>query len=342
MSTEERATQGADPPLFRTFISCERFGDIDPRPVRMLEEAGVECVYNPYGRLLAEDDMKALIAGCNAVIGGAEPVSAAVMDCAPGLRFISRCSVGLDSVDLLAARERGIPVAYVPGANSQAVTELTVSHVLSLLRGVPKADASLRNGTWIRVMGRSLEELIVGIVGVGRIGKRVARHLAGFGARIIANDIAPDRAFGEEISIEWVEKEHLFRESDVVSLHVPATPLTMGMIGREELSVMKPDAILVNTARGGLIDEAALADTLRSGSLGGAALDVYEREPYEGELTELDNCLLTCHMGGSSRASRLRMEMQAAKNLACFLKGEPIPNLVPEAEYELQAMGRKS
>ncbi len=325
-------------PTVQLMISTERFGHVDPEPVRMLEMAGLKIVRNPHGRLLDESEMKALIRGCDVAISGAEPMSAAVMDASPGLRFISRCSVGLDSVDLLAARERGIPVAYVPGANAQAVTELTISHILTLLRGVPKADASLRRGTWIRVMGRSLEELTIGIIGVGRIGKRVARHLSGFGARIIANDLEPDEAFGAEIGIEWVEKEKLFREADVVCLHVPRTPLTLGMVGREELAGMKNDAILINTARGGLIDEAALADALRSGQLGGAGLDVYDQEPYEGELTTLDNCILTCHMGANTLSSRLRMEIQAAENLICFLKGEPVPRLVPEVEYEIQAM----
>ena len=187
-------------------------------------------------------------------------------------------------------------------------------------------------------MGRSLEELTVGIIGVGRIGKRVARHLSGFGAKIIANDLAPDEAFGAEIGIEWVEKERLLRDSDVICLHVPKTSLTIKMIGREELAAMKNDALLINTARGGLIDEAALADALRSGELGGAGIDVYEQEPYEGELTQIDNCVLTCHMGASTLSSRLRMEIQAAENLICFLKGKPVPRLVPESEYEIQAM----
>lgn len=329
---------GADQPIARTLISPERFGQIDPLPVTMLEEAGVECVFNPYGRILIESDMKELISGCDSVIGGAEPITAAVMECAPELRFISRCSVGLDSVDLLEARKRGIPVSYVPGANAQAVTELTVSHVLTLLRGVKEADSSLRAGKWIRVMGRSLEELTVGIIGIGRIGRRVARHLSAFGAKIIANDLKPDTAFGEELGIEWVEKERLFKEADVVCLHVPVTPLSRYVVNRESMATMKPDAILINTARGGLVDEAALAEALRAGKLGGAALDVFEREPYDGELTGIENCILTCHMGASSRSSRLRMEIQAAENLICFLKGEPVPRLVPDAEYDLQAM----
>ncbi|HJP14893.1 MAG: phosphoglycerate dehydrogenase [Nitrospinota bacterium] len=338
MNDQNVSAPGPDQPITRTLISPERFGQIDPFPVRMLEESGVECVFNPHGRLLNETDMKELITGCDSIIGGAEPISAAVMDCAPELRFISRCSVGLDSVDLLVARQRGIPVSYVAGANAVAVTELTVGHVLSLIRGVKESDTSLRDGAWVRVMGRSLDELTVGIIGVGRIGKLVAGHLAAFGAKIIANDLVPDEAIGEELGIEWIEKERLFREADVVCLHVPVTPLTRNVVSREALATMKPDAVLINTARGGLIDEGALAEALRSGRLGGAALDVFEREPYEGELTQIENCILTCHMGASSRSSRLRMEIQAAENLLCFLKGEPVPLLVPDSEYDLQAL----
>ena len=319
-------------------ISTERFGQVDPEPVRMLEEAGLRFVRNPHGRILKEAEMMELIQGCDAAISGAEPMTAAVMDASPGLRFISRCSVGLDSCDLLAARERGIPVSYVPGANAQAVTELTISHILTLLRGVPEADASLRSGHWLRVMGRSLEELTVGIIGIGRIGKRVARHLTAFGAKIIANDLEPDEAFAAEIGLEWVEKETLFERSDVICLHVPRTLTTLGLVGRSQLAAMKNDAILINTARGGLIDEAALADALRSGEIGGAGIDVFDQEPYAGELTTLDNCILTCHMGASTKSSRLRMEIQAAENLICFLKGEPVPRLVPDAEYDIQAM----
>lgn len=317
-------------------VSSEQWGDVDPRSRTMLEDAGVEMVRNTHGRLLVESEMMELIKGCNLAICGAEPMTAAVMDNAPDLRFVARSAVGLDSMDLMAARERGIGVSYVPGANAQAVAELTISHILTLIRGVQRGDALLRQGEWFRVMGRNLDELTIGIIGVGRIGKRVARHLRSFGAKIIANDLAPDEDFGIPLGIDWVSKDRLFSEADVVCLHVPKAPSTLNLVGREQLAMMKDGAFLINTARGGLIDEAALADALRSGKLAGAGLDVFGVEPYRGELAGIENILLTCHMGANTRTSRARMEIQAAECLIAYLRSEPIPNLVPDSEYELQ------
>ena len=331
-------------PVAVCMVSPEQWGDVNPLSRIMLEDAGVKIVRNTKRRLLVEPEMKELIKGCDVAISGAEPMPAAVMDCAPQLRFVARCAVGLDSIDLMAARERGIGVSYVPGANAQAVAELTISHILTLIRGVQRGDALLRKGEWFRVMGRSLEELTVGIIGMGKIGKRVARHLMGFGARIIANDLAPDEDFGAIHRIEWASKERLYKEADVICLHVPKAPSTLNLIGREQLAMMKDGAFLINTARGGLIDEAALAEALTSGKLGGAGLDVFSEEPYRGPLAGIENIIMTCHMGANTRSSRARMEIQAAECLLAYLRGEPIPNIVPDSEYELQvamkALGR--
>ncbi len=318
-------------------VSPEQWGDVDPLSRTILEEAGIKIIRNTKRRLLVESEMKALIKGCDVAISGAEPMPASVMDEAPGLRFVARAAVGLDSIDLNAARARGIGVSYVPGANAQAVTELTISHILTLIRGVQQGDATLRKGEWLRVMGRSLEELTIGIIGIGRIGKRVARHLSAFGARIIANDLAPDEDFGALYRVEWVSKDRLFKEADVVCLHVPKAPSTINIVGARELAMMKDGAFLINTARGGLIDEAALIEALKSGKLGGAGLDVFSEEPYRGPLAEIENIILTCHMGANTRSSRARMEIQAAECLIAYLRGEPIPNIVPDSEYELQA-----
>jgi D-3-phosphoglycerate dehydrogenase len=323
-------------PVAVCMVSPEQWGDVNPLSRTMLEEAGVKIVRNTKRRLLVEPEMKELIKGCDVAISGAEPMPAAVMDCAPKLRFVARCAVGLDSIDLMAARERGIGVSYVPGANAQAVAELTISHILTLIRGVQRGDALLRKGEWFRVMGRSLEELTVGIIGIGKIGKRVARHLMGFGARIIANDLAPDEDFGAIHRIEWASKERLYREADVICLHVPKAPSTLNLIGREQLAMMKDGAFLINTARGGLIDEAALAEALTSGKLGGAGLDVFSEEPYRGPLAGIENIIMTCHMGANTRSSRARMEIQAAECLIAYLRGDPVPNIVPDSEYELQ------
>jgi D-3-phosphoglycerate dehydrogenase len=323
-------------PIAVCMVSPEQWGDVNPLSRTMLEEAGVKIVRNTKRRLLIESEMRELIVGCDVAISGAEPMPAAVMDCAPQLRFVARAAVGLDSIDLMAARERGIGVSYVPGANADAVTELTISHILTLIRGVQRGDALLRKGEWFRVMGRSLEELTIGIIGMGKIGKRVARHLTAFGARIIANDLAPDEDFGALYRIEWASKERLLKEADVVCLHVPKAPSTLNMISREQLAMMKDGAFLINTARGGLIDEPAMIEALKSGKLAGAGLDVFSEEPYRGPLSEVENIIMTCHMGANTRSSRARMEIQAAECLLAYLRGEPIPNIVPDSEYDLQ------
>jgi D-3-phosphoglycerate dehydrogenase len=338
----DRSTAGQQAPTdmtnqVRAMVSPEQWGDVDPISRTMLEDEGIELIRNTRRRLLVEHEVIELIEGCDVAISGAEPMTRAVIEAAPNLRFISKASVGLDSTDLLFARERGIPVSYVGGANAQAVTELTVSHILTLIRGVQRADATLRRGEWFRVMGRSMEELTIGIIGVGRIGGRVARLLSIMGARIIANDIAPNEELGAEIGIEWVEKEELFERADVICLHVPKAPSTLGLISRSAIALMKDGAIVINTARGGLIDEPALAEALRRGKIAGAGLDCFSEEPYRGDLAGLDNVIMTCHMGANTRSSRARMELWAAENLLCFLRGDPIPGLVPESEYELQA-----
>ena len=318
-------------------VSPEQWGICDIKSKTMLEDAGVKLIRNEKKRLLIESEMKELIKGCNVAICGAEPMSASVMDQAPNLKFIARCAVGLDSIDLMAARERNIGVSYVPGANAEAVAELTISHILTLIRGVQQGDRLMREGKWLRVLGRSLEELTVGIIGVGRIGRRVAKYLSMFGARIIANDINPDESMHDHIKIEWVSKDRLLKESDIVSIHVPKTPETLDIIGYEELKTMKNDAFLINCARGGLVNEDALLEALENNEIAGAGLDVYGVEPYEGgPLSKLSNVIMTCHMGANTKISRARMEIQAAECLLAYLKGDHIPRIVPDSEYDLQ------
>ena len=195
----------------------------------------------------------------------------------------------------------------------------------------------MRQGKWLRVLGRSLEELTVGIIGMGRIGRRTAKLLSAFGANIIANDIDPDESINSYLPVEWVSKSRLLKEADIVCLHVPKTPATIDIINQEELNLMKNDAFLVNTARGGLINEKALFNALNKNQIAGAGLDVYNEEPYlGGPLSKLDNIIMTCHMGANTKVSRARMEIQAAECLIAYLDGDHIPRIVPDSEYDLQ------
>ena len=323
----------------RVLISTTPFGEIDPKPVEMLESAGVKYVRNTLGKRPSEDEFAEMIRdGFDAVIAGLEPFTPRILDLATGLRFISRATVGLETVDLNAARARNILVANTPGANSQAVAELTLNHLLSLLRGVHRSHKALLRGEWLQYMGRTLDEIRLGVIGVGRIGKRVIRHISAFGAKIIANDLVPDVEFGRRYGVEWAGKEEIYRRADAVSLHVPATPATIRMVGEDEIAMMKKGAFLINTARGVIVDDEALARALRSGHLAGAGLDVFPEEPYRGVLLEAPHCILTAHLGARARSSRLQMELDATENVLCFLAGKPVPGLVPDDEYEMQRM----
>ncbi len=322
----------------RVLVTTVPFAEQDRGPRELLDQAEVTYEINPLGRRLREDELTQLARDVDVLIAGTEPITERVMQAAPRLRLIARVGVGLDNVDLAAARRRGIQVAYTPDAPSPAVAEMTVGLMLALLRHIPHADRDLRRGEWQRRMGRRLAELTVGIVGVGRIGQRVIHHLRGGfpETRLLANDLVPDRPFGAQQRLEWVDKETLFCSADVVSLHVPLTPLTRGLVGRRVLAGMKSGAVLVNTARGEVVDENDLATALREERLGGAAIDVFEREPYTGPLVGLERCLLTCHMGSMSEDCRHRMELEATEEALRFLRDEPLRNPAPDAEYELQ------
>ena len=327
----------------RVLIATVPFGQHDPASLGQLRDAGLEYVINPLGRHVSETELSGLITPFGALIAGTAPITAAVMDAAPHLKLIARVGIGLDNVDLLEARRRGIAVTYTPDAPAPAVAELTLGLVLSLLRGIHQADRNLRAGAWSRMMGRRLAGSTVGIVGVGRIGSRVIRLLQGFSEiNVLAHDVEPDIEFGRAHGVSWVDKETVFRESDIVSLHVPLTPETYRLVGREELAAMKPTALLVNTARGGIVDEGALASAIREQEIAGAAIDVYESEPYAGELTSLENCLLTCHMGSMSEDCRSRMEREAVDDVVRFFGGKPPVRPVPSNEYEVAAIARPS
>ncbi len=324
-------------------ITSVPFGRHDPTSLGQLRDAGLEYVINPFGRHLSEEELGDLIAPFGALIAGTEPITSAVMDNAPHLKIIARVGIGLDNVDLVESRRRGIAVTYTPNAPAPAVAELTLGVILSLLRGIHHADRQMRGGAWSRVMGRRLAGSTVGVIGVGRVGTRLIRLLRGFSeTNVLANDIAPDREFGRSHGVSWVDKETLFRESDIVSVHVPLTLETRGLVAREELRAMKPTALLVNTARGRIVDEAALASALRERKIAGAAVDVYESEPYTGELTSLENCLLTCHMGSMSEDCRRQMEQEAADDVIRFFAGKPLARPVPSDAYDVAAMALPS
>ncbi|MFJ9719237.1 hydroxyacid dehydrogenase [Streptomyces sp. NPDC101213] len=252
-------------------------------------------------------------------------VDAEVLDRAPRLRLVARAGVGLDNVDTTTARARGIAVVNAPDSNTVSVAELTVGLIVASMRHITAAARSLRDGEWRRsdFAGVELAGRTLGIVGYGRIGRQVARRLAAFDMRILVHDPYADTV-GDDVRATGLDE--LLAASDVVTLHLPKTPATTGLVGARELALMKPTALLVNTARGGIVDEAALARALRDGELAGAALDVFATEPPgHSPLLALPNVLALPHLGAGTRDAQLR----AAQDVVRKVLEELAPLLTP-------------
>jgi D-3-phosphoglycerate dehydrogenase len=294
-------------------ISTSSF-DIDNNPpIQYLLQKGMEIVLNPHRRKLTENEIIELLNDETVgLIAGIEPLTERVFQSAKKLKVVSRCGAGLDSVDLVAARNHGITVSNTPEAPAQAVAELTLGLMLGSIRHIGQIDQSVRRGNWPRTQGRLFAAQTIGIIGLGHIGRRVARLCQAFEATVVAHDPFIDQA---PEGVILTSLEQLLTTADIITLHLPYTSSTHHLLDTKAFAVMKPEAIVINAARGGLIDENALAETLKNGKLSAAALDVFEHEPYAGPLIESDCVTLTSHIGSLARESRLRMEIEAAENL---------------------------
>lgn len=287
---------------------------------RALAAAGLEIRLEPKRGRRDPEQMREIAAGAAAAIVSTDPFDAEILDACPQLRVIARVGIGVDSIDLEAATRRGVAVTITPGANEETVADHTLALMLAAVRRVCEHDASVRAGAWNRTGSFTpwtLSGSTVGLVGYGKIGRAVERRLQGFGVDVLIADPALD---GEDPRA--VGLGELLREADVVSLHVPLLPETFHLIGAPELAAMRRDAILVNTARGGVVDEAALLAALAEGGLRGAALDVFEDEPPHGpERFDLPNLVLSPHNGGLSVESIEEMTRRATASVLDVLAG---------------------
>ncbi len=321
--------------VMRVLIGTVPFGELDRSPLDLLERTpGISYSTNPTARRFKEEEIATYIREYDILIAGTERISKKVLANARKLKLIVRVGIGLDSVDLEEARRLGIQVSYTPEAPSPAVAELTIAHMLNLLRRLPIIDRKMRSGVWQRIQGERLANQVVGVIGTGRVGKRVIKHLQGFSPKaILVNDLQPDRDFYSLYRSEHVEKDVIYRECDIITLHVPLTSQTRDLISSRQMSMMKKHALLINTSRGGIINEDDLYTALEHGQIGGAAIDVFEEEPYSGKLIELENCLVSSHIGSMTRDCRCAMEYLAAEEAVRFAKGAQLLWQVPEEEY---------
>ncbi|MDK2954771.1 MAG: D-3-phosphoglycerate dehydrogenase / 2-oxoglutarate reductase [Desulfovibrionales bacterium] len=292
-------------------VTTSTFAQYSQEPLEKLRTCGATPVLNPFGRKLTEAETIEMLADCDGVVAGTEPLTEKVMSACPRLKAISRCGVGMDNVDAEAAKKRGVAVRNTPFGPTLAVAELALGLALDLLRNVSRMDRELRAGTWKKRMGSTLQGKKLGVIGFGRIGRATARTFAPHGVEIGFYDPFVDRA--EEG--ERMELDVLLAWADIVTLHCSKPEGVAHLLGERELALMREGAWLINAGRGGLVDESALFEALKSGRLAGAAVDVFEKEPYHGPLCELDNALLTPHIGSYARESRIQMELDAVENL---------------------------
>jgi D-3-phosphoglycerate dehydrogenase / 2-oxoglutarate reductase len=306
----------------KILITTSSFGKNDPSPLEKIHKAGYDSILNPFGRKLTEREISNLVYthAPQGILAGVEPLTRKVLSLGrkKGLKAIARAGIGMDSVDIDAANEMGISVTNTPDAPTTAVAELTLGMILTVLRKIHISDASIRKNCWERPMGNLLAGKTVGIIGCGRIGSKLASYLIPFECKILGCDTAC--SFHERIEITDLDK--LLGQSDIVSLHLPYCPQTHHFMNNKRILSMQKGAFLINTARGELIHEQSLVSALVDGHLAGAALDCFEREPYIGQLKELDNVLLSAHIGSYARESRIMMEMQAAKNIISQLSAK--------------------
>jgi D-3-phosphoglycerate dehydrogenase / 2-oxoglutarate reductase len=324
----------------KVLITTVPFGDKNRLPLEILEKKDIEYLINPLNKKLTENELVEMATDFSIIIAGTEPITKKVMETASNIKMISRVGIGLDSVDLLEAEKREITVSYTPDAPAPAVAELTIGLMLTLLRSVQLSNMGMHNGKWHRFFGKRLSEVTIGIIGVGRIGTGVLQHLQGFGTpKILVNDINPDNSIEKQSNIEWADKRKIYEQADIVTIHTPLTVQTKNMVKKEQLLCMKEDAIIINTARGGIINEQDLYEVMQSGHLSGAAIDVFDFEPYDGKLKEIQRCILTAHMGSMSVDCRARMEIEATEEAVRFLTNRPLESVVPEEEYAVQREG---
>lgn len=294
-------------------ITTTSFGEHDPRPLVLLKDSGFEVVKNVFRRTMVKDEILSLCCGCIGIIAGTESYDIDVLKRLKGLKIISRVGVGMDNIDINAANKLGIKLANTPYGPVPAVAEVTVCLILDLLRRVSSMDRNIRAGKWKKDMGSLLCGKKVGIIGYGRIGQKVSELLMAFGCQLGYYDPAVKPKNRKCRPMQLAE---LLKWADIVTLHVSGTS---EIIGEKEFRYMKKGAWLVNISRGGTVNEDELYCSLRNGRISGAALDVFNCEPYRGVLRELDNVILTPHIGSYAIESRIAMENDAVKNLIRIL-----------------------
>ena len=300
----------------KILVTPRSFGKNNPELFDRLARAGLDVVRNDTGGILSAEQMREKLAPCQGIILGVDPLGASVLAAAPHLRAVAKYGVGLDNVDMEVCRERGIAVSRTVGANSNAVADYALTLMLMVARRAAFIDRRCRERDWSKITSIDLYGKVLGIIGLGAIGRCVVKRAQGFGMRILGHDIVWDEAWAAKEGVERASVDSICREADFIALHTALTEETRGLIHTERLASMKKSAVLVNTARGELVDEAALLAALREGRLYGAGLDVFEQEPpTDPAWYQLDNLVMGSHCSSSTAGATAAMGHMAVDNL---------------------------
>jgi len=303
-------------------VTTYPFGKDHSLQKEILESSGWEVNYNPYDRRLKNEEVKDLVRDANAIVAGTETYDRDIIESCKNLEMICRVGIGLDSVDLEACKDNNVIVTYTPEAPSDSVAELTVAQIINLLRQINRSNTDVHDGKWIRQMGFLISELKIGILGIGRIGGRVAKLLQPFKPQLYGCDLEPNLELGKQCDIQWVSKDELFKICNLVTVHIPLNKDNYHLVGKHELGLMQDNSYLINTSRGKVCSENDIIEALDNKKLLSAAFDVYEKEPYSGPLIGRNDVILTAHIASSSRQGRFLMELGAAEDCTRIILGK--------------------
>lgn len=307
----------------RVLITPRSFGQYDQTPYRKLEEAGIEVIMNPYRRIMTEEELTALIADVDGIIVGVDPLNANVLRHAKQLKAIAKYGVGTDNIDLPYAKEHGIDVSITKNANSDAVADYAFALMMAVARKILPIDKQCRQNDWKKITSIDIFKKKIGILGFGNIGKGVALRAKGFQMDVLAYDVYQDEAFAQEHGVRFTSVEEILRTCDFISVHLPLTSETRNLIGKDAFEMMKETAVLVNTARGGIINEDALYDALAANRIYGAGIDVFQQEPpARTDFYELDNLIIGSHCSASTQGAVDNMSLFAVENIIAALEGK--------------------
>ncbi len=300
----------------KILITPRSYGKADPSLFAKLEAAGYELVRNDTGGIMTKEQMVERVKDCTGIILGVDPMDADVIAAAPKLRAIAKYGVGVDNIDMKTAEAKDIQVSRTVGANSEAVADYAMALMLAVARRVIPIDRMCRQSDWSKVTTSDVSRKTIGLLGFGAIGKLVAQRAQGFSMKVLAYDVFWDEDYAKAHGIEYAKPETIFQECDFISLHLPLMEETRNFVGRAQIAAMKKNAVLINTARGGLIDEEALIEALRENRILGAGLDAFAEEPPKNQTWfELDNVVIGSHCAASTLGAAENMGLMATENL---------------------------